>query len=455
MSRAFWFRKDLRLQDNQALTHAAALAHSDLDNSLFPLFFLPNDYHDLSPLRQHSVFASVSSLRLDLQDLVSVFAKDPLESMTSIAKTLGVTSVVATESFNKKGIAEQVSVSKELAKIGIELELVGSNYAVVPGSVRKDDGTNVRVYSPFYKRWLLELDFRPFALDVQSVNWAKVPESFDFSLPVSQSPFEVKAGEGFAKRTFARFQKRALADYSQARNRMDLAGTSQLSHALAHGEIHPRTLLAQLGNSEGEEVFRKEIAWREFYADVLFHNPETETEYYEPRFAKMRYSDPIKDAALLEAWQQGRTGFPAVDAAMRQLVTTGWMHNRARMMVASFLVKDLHFEWQVGADWFEKHLTDFDPASNAHGWQWTAGSGTDASPYYRVFNPILQGKKFDPNGDYVRRFVHELEHISGGQVHEPWLLIDGLAQGYPAPILDHATERNESLARLEEIKVRN
>jgi deoxyribodipyrimidine photo-lyase len=455
MSRIFWFRKDLRLQDNQALAHAANLANEDEDKTLYPVFFLPKGYLDQTPLLQHSVFASVQALGLDLQNRLSIFDKDPRRVMASIAMALGVTSVVATESFDKKGIAEQVLVFEALAKIGIELELVGSNYAVVPGSVRKDDGTNVRVYSPFYKRWLMELDVRPFKLDVESVLWAKTPESFDFAAPESQSPFEVKAGEAFAKRTFARFQKRALTDYSQQHNRMDLSGTSQLSHALARGEIHPRTLLAQLGHSEGEEVFRKEIAWREFYADVLFHNRDTETEYYESRFEKMRYSDPIKDATLLEAWRQGKTGYPAVDAAMRQLVTTGWMHNRARMMTASFLVKDLHFEWQVGADWFEKHLTDFDPASNAHGWQWTAGCGTDASPYYRVFNPILQGQKFDPNGDYVRKYVSELRHISGGQVHEPWLLIDGLTQGYPAPIIDHATERNESLARLEEIKIKN
>jgi deoxyribodipyrimidine photo-lyase len=137
---------------------------------------------------------------------------------------------------------------------------------------------------------------------------------------------------------------------------------------------------------------------------------------------------------------------------MRQLLETGWMHNRSRMIVASFLVKDLHLEWQRGARWFEEQLTDFDPASNSHGWQWTAGCGTDASPYYRVFNPTLQGLKFDPQGDYVRRFVPELRHLEGAQVHEPWLLIDGLAHGYPAPIVDHATERDESLRRLEEIK---
>jgi deoxyribodipyrimidine photo-lyase len=240
--------------------------------------------------------------------------------------------------------------------------------------------------------------------------------------------------------------------YDEDRNRADLSGTSHLSHALAHGEIHPRTILARIGDSKAEEVFAKEICWREFYADVLFRNPASLTEYYEPRFAQMRYDSGKEAEAKLVAWKAGRTGFPMVDAGMRQLLADGWMHNRVRMIVASFLVKDLHLEWQVGAAHFEELLTDFDPASNAHGWQWTAGSGTDASPYYRVFNPIMQGYKFDPNGDYVRKYIPELRHIEGAEVHEPWNLIDGLVHGYPAPIVDHASERVEALARLEEIK---
>jgi deoxyribodipyrimidine photo-lyase len=264
-------------------------------------------------------------------------------------------------------------------------------------------------------------------------------------------PITVRASEEFALETWRRFQARALENYSENRNRCDLSGTSHLSHALAHGEIHPRTLLAQLGDGPGAEVFRKELAWREFYADVLFHNPHTYDGYYEPRFEKMRY-DEAEGNPKLAAWQTGNTGYPIVDAAMRQLITTGWMHNRARMIVASFLVKDLHIEWQVGARWFERWLTDFDPASNSHGWQWTAGCGTDASPYYRVFNPTLQGQKFDPNGDYVRKYIPELRHIPTGAVHEPWKLIDGLNHGYPAPVVDHSAERDEALARLEEIK---
>ena len=224
--------------------------------------------------------------------------------------------------------------------------------------------------------------------------------------------------------------------------RPDLDGTSQLSGPLRFGEIHPRTLLADLGDERGHEVFRKEICWREFYADVLFHNPHTIDGYYAERFANMRYEDPGEN---FKAWCVGRTGYPFVDAAMRQLLTTGWMHNRTRMVVASFLVKDLHIEWQHGANFFMEHLVDYDPASNSHGWQWTAGCGTDASPYYRVFNPTEQAKKFDPNGDYIRKFVPELKAVPNELIHEPGL-------SYIAPIVDHKVERVEALARLEEIK---
>jgi deoxyribodipyrimidine photo-lyase len=166
----------------------------------------------------------------------------------------------------------------------------------------------------------------------------------------------------------------------------------------------------------------------------------------------MRYDKP---GAKFKAWCEGRTGYPLVDAAMRQLLQEGWMHNRTRMVVASFLVKDLHLEWQLGADFFEEHLVDFDVASNAHGWQWTAGCGTDASPYYRVFNPIEQGKKFDENGEYIRKYVKELSHLSGPEIHEPWEVIDGYLHDYPERIVDHSAERVESLARLEEIKLKS
>ncbi len=218
--------------------------------------------------------------------------------------------------------------------------------------------------------------------------------------------------------------------------------------------MHPRTLLADLdriaprrGKAAQRSLkrFQTELAWREFYADVLWHHPRTASRDYGEQLRGIAYDEP---GSLFDAWCEGRTGFPFVDAGMRQLLAEGWMHNRVRMVTASFLTKDLHVWWPHGARHFQAHLADGDLASNSHGWQWTAGTGTDAAPYFRVFNPVLQGQKFDARGDYVRRWVPELRHLDGAAAHEPWKAADGYAHGYPERILDHADERREALARL-------
>ena len=447
MTAIFWFRRDRRLQDNQALNRAA-----EESLPLLPVFVFPENLGSLTPLRQHSLIESAKALSSSLPHGLHCEVGKAATVLTSLAKELSVSKVFATKAFDTDGVTEQLAVEAALSELGIKLELVGSYYAVEPGTVRKDDKSPFRVYTPFYRRWSEQSIEPPYSLDVQSVDW--LPPTAASALPSATgvTPYQVVSGEEFALSTLQRFLKDRVFSYSEDRNRPDKNGTSKLSHALAHGEIHPRTLLNGLGAAPGQEVFRKEIAWREFYADVLFHNPRTVTDYYEPRFANMRYDSPVEFSEKLLAWKTGQTGYPIVDAAMRQLVQTGWMHNRTRMIVASFLVKDLHFEWQLGAQFFEEHLTDFDPASNAHGWQWTAGCGTDASPYYRVFNPVLQGIKFDPNGHYVKRWVPELSHLDKTSIHEPWNDISGYQHGYPPPIVDHGQERLEALARLEELK---
>jgi deoxyribodipyrimidine photo-lyase len=440
MKTIFWFRRDRRLQDNQALSFAASTSQE-----LLPAFVLPVSSTGMSELRTSSVLASVLALDKSLPRGLQVLHGEASMELGKLSQEFSFRRVVATRAFDTNGVIEQEAVRHALAVIDVELVLVGSYYAVEPGTIVKDDQTAVRVYTPFFKRWLQVFVPEPFVLDVENAPWAAASQRVALTSGVN-------AGEDLALETWAKFRASRIFDYSDHRNRPDLNGTSKLSHALAHGEVHPRTLLAALGHTEGEEVFRKEIVWREFYADVMHHHPRTYDEYYEPRFADLAYDDPKEFPEKLAAWKAGATGYPIVDAAMRQLVQSGWMHNRARMIVASFLVKDLHFEWQIGAKFFEEHLTDFDPASNSHGWQWTAGCGTDASPFYRVFNPILQGPKFDPDGDYVRKWLPELAHLPAASVHEPWNDIAGYQFGYAPPILNHSQERDEALRRLEEIK---
>ena len=261
----------------------------------------------------------------------------------------------------------------------------------------------------------------------------------------------IDAGEDAAHRAVDAFLARHVDGYADGRNRPDLDATSRLSPHLKYGTIHPRQLLHRLGDTDGPATYAKELAWRDFYADVLHHWPATVSENFDGAMDDLRWDHGKRADERFDAWCHGQTGYPIVDAGMRQLLAEGWMHNRVRMIVASFLVKDLHIDWRRGARWFMQHLYDGDLASNTHGWQWTAGTGTDAAPFFRVFNPTLQGQRFDPQGDYVRRHVPELGAIAGKAVHEPWKqegdLFSGDAASYPAPIVDHAAERDEALER--------
>ena len=439
----FWFRRDLRLSDNPALQ--AAISSSD---EIVPVFILDQKLISATGTKRLAYLAeSLRALDKSLNNNLHVMVGDQVEVLTELINRYQASEVHISEEFEPYGVKRDDRV----IAAGIKLIKTGSPYAISPGRVRKpSDGTPYRVYTPFYKAWCAH-GWRGPVSAPKEIKCA-TPTASDRNFPEWQAPAGTQifvAGEAAAHKRWKFFKENGLSNYDEARNNAGIDGTSKLSAHLKWGEIHPRTLLAELGESKAHDVFRKEIAWREFYADVLFHNPGTDKDYYAPRFANMRYDKP---GEKFKAWCEGRTGYPFVDAAMRQIVKEGWMHNRTRMVVASFLVKDLHLEWQLGADFFMEHLVDFDVASNAHGWQWTAGSGTDASPYYRVFNPIEQGKRFDTNGDYIRKYVPELAHLSADQIHEPWDFLDGYSHNYPTRIVDHATERLESLARLEEIK---
>ncbi len=451
-----WFRRDLRLSDNPAL-----LAAADAADEVVPLFVVdPVLWAPAGTARRSYLVRSLRSLDESLGDTLLLRHGDPAQHVVDVARAVGATTVHAAADFGPYGRRRDEKVSAALAEAGIAFTTTGSAYAVAPGRVTKPDGTAYRVYTPFMRAWVRHGWRTPADSADRLVRWVMPLECAGYpdeptEPAASDEPAAdvAAAGESAALQRWSDFvTSGALDRYKTDRDRPDLDATSRLSVHLKYGEIHPRTLLAALGDSPGHETFRRELAWREFYADVLWHNPQSAQQYLRPEFAAMPYdTGPDADAALL-AWQQGRTGYPLVDAGMRQLLAEGWMHNRVRMVVASFLVKDLHLEWQVGAQWFIRHLVDGDLASNAHGWQWTAGCGTDAAPYFRVFNPVTQGLTYDPKGEYVRRYVPELRHLDGAVAHEPWAAPDGYAHGYPQRIVDHAAEREEALRRYSPLK---
>lgn len=454
MSSVVWFRRDLRLHDNPAVTSAIETAQQAGDNKVVALFNIdPKVFDPASEKQKIYQNCSLSKLNESLKDNLLIKSGAPESVVVEVALKAKASSVHISEDFEPYGRARDVIVEKALAKHNIKLVRIGSPYAVSPLRVRKDDGSPYRVFTPFYKAWSAHGWRKPAQLPKRSPIWFK-PLKGD-SLPKIKSDFLVTdCGEEYALNTFENFLKKGLNGYSDDRNRPDLNGTSRLSAALRFGEIHPRTILAQLGNSQDAETFRKEICWREFYADVLAHNPKSETVSLDQRWELMGWGNGKTHKNQLEKWKLGFTGYPIVDAGMRQLLQTGWMHNRVRMIVGSFLVKDLHIHWLEGAKWFMENLIDGDIASNSHGWQWVAGCGTDAAPYFRIFNPTTQALKFDPKGDYVRTWIKELSHIKDDSVHEPWNHPEGFTNGYLAPMVDHSKERDHALAMYEKIKKR-
>ena len=438
-----WFRRDLRIND-----HPALLAAIESADQVIPLFILDKKQIDEAGEKLLAYMGqSLRALDESLGNRLHIIEGDQVTVLKELIAQHGVEEVHISAEYERYGAERDARVEAA----GIKLVRTGSPYAVTPGRVLKpSDATPYKVYTPFYKGWRTH-GYRAPAVTPKKFNVVEPTDKYrafpDFLMP--EGVHVIEAGEAAALKRFKEFTKIGLDSYDENRNFASIDGTSKMSTYLKFGEIHPRTLLENLGESKAHDTFRKEIAWREFYADVLFNNPQTDVDYYAPKFKEMRYDKPGKQ---FNAWCEGKTGYPFVDAAMRQLLVEGWMHNRTRMVVASFLVKDLHLEWQIGERFFADHLVDYDVASNAHGWQWTAGCGTDASPYYRIFNPIEQGKRFDENGDYIRKYVPELAHLSAAEIHEPWLFLDGNSKGYPERIVDHAVERNESLARLQEIK---
>ena len=452
-----WFRRDLRIEANPAFDAALGLARQTSADVL-PLFILdPTLIATSGPNRLAFLYDALGSLRSSGLPLV-VCAGSPSTVFERLSTTSDLRDVFCADEFTPFGIWRDRGIEKVLSERGAKLHRLGSPYAVNPGVVRKDDGTPFKVFTPFKRVWERSADVSASDnrwTDFASFCWADGGPGIE-PVPIPPPPAAAsvlpKASEAAAHDRLAHFLEHHLCAYDTNRNDPAVDATSRLSADLKFGLLHPSQILPMLaGAGHGADVFRSELCWREFYADVLYHRPDTVNAAFNPIMEQLVVdTGPIADERF-DAWCRGETGFPFVDAGMRQLLTEGWMHNRVRMVTASFLVKDLHLDWRRGAEWFMTHLVDGDIASNQHGWQWTAGTGTDASPYYRVFNPVTQGKKFDPTGAYVRKYVPEIAELDDSVIHEPWEAkgggLFGGASDYPAPIVDHAAERLEALAR--------
>ncbi|GGS15470.1 cryptochrome/photolyase family protein [Actinokineospora fastidiosa] len=428
-----WFRRDLRLRDHPALLAAADRGHDAL--ALFvvdPALTAPAGAARLAFLH-----GCLRALDEQLGGRLMVADGDPAVVVPRVARSVGATSVHVSADAGPYGRTRDLAVEHALSDV--EFVRTGSPYAVTPGRITKADGTSYRVFTPFSRAWAEHGWRTPAKTSASTLHWIE-PVDGGLPDPPACSARLPEPGEHAAMAAWEAFRDERLPDYAARRDRPDLDATSRMSPYLRWGCVHPRTLLADLGRRD--TAYRTELAWREFYADFLWHRPETARANVNPRFDALRHDT---DPARFTAWRRGETGYPIVDAGMRQLLAEGWMHNRVRMITASFLTKDLHLPWWWGARHFMAHLVDADLASNQHGWQWTAGSGTDAAPFYRVFNPVTQGRKFDPDGAYIRRHIPELRHHDG-DVHEP-----RNAPGYPPPIVDHAEERKVALDRYGEI----
>jgi deoxyribodipyrimidine photo-lyase len=434
-----WFRRDLRFQDHPALAKAARRG------SVVALFVIdPALMEPAGAPRRRFLIRTLSDMDRRLRELganMVVHSGQPEDIVPSVASRVGATEVHISADFGPYGAARDRRVADALGSI--PLVSTGSPYAVSPPRLSTANGNSYRVFTPFYRAWQRHGWPDPAPSDPRQVNWVAAPSD---ELPeeptLPRGMVLPRAGEKAAQDAWWRFREEDLPAYSSTRDRPDLDVTSRLSGYLHLGVLHPRTLLA--GLTPEDERFRTELAWREFYASVLWCWPQSARTNFDARMDGLWIEDGPDAGPLFEAWCEGRTGYPVIDAGMRQLMSEAWMHNRVRMLVASFLVKDLHLDWRWGARHFMQHLVDADLASNQHGWQWAAGTGTDASPYFRIFNPVTQSKRFDPDGEYIRRWVPELRTVGANHIHEPWR--SPVQLSYVDPIVDHDVERRVSLA---------
>ncbi len=459
----WWTRRDLRLADNQALAASLALAEK-----VIPVFVLDPALLNSPCAGEKRVAFLLGGLRQLDSDLrargsrLVVRRGEPLAELRTLVGETGAAGIFAEEDHTPYARGRDARVAEVLP-----LHLTAGVTVHPPGVVLNAAGAPYTVFTPFGRAWKALAPPYERLLLAAPASLPAVPDVP--ALPIPDSPtlpskVPFPPGEAEARRrldSFVDLDAAPIYCYSEGRDRLDQDGTSKLSPYLRFGMVSARQAvtraLAAAGAAssaeerKGVEVWLNELVWREFYINIVHHFPHVSGSSFRPVYDQIAWEN---DAGAFAAWCEGRTGYPVVDAAMRQLVETGWMHNRARMIVASFLVKDLLIDWRWGERFFMQHLVDGDPAANNGGWQWTAGTGTDAAPYFRIFNPILQGRKHDPDGVFVRRWLPELARVPDRYLHAPWEMPGDvqreagfvLGQGYPAPIIDHAWARQRTLS---------
>ncbi|MDJ0895103.1 MAG: deoxyribodipyrimidine photo-lyase [Alphaproteobacteria bacterium] len=471
-----WFRLDLRLTDNGAL-----LAALERGEPILPLFILddvnPGSWApgDASRWWLHHSLAALDQALAARGSALILRRGNPLGILSELIEDVGAGAVYWNRCYEPWAQHRDTEIKAALKDRGLTVQSFDGHLLREPWTIKTGAGKPYTVFTPFWKALQASGDPprpKPAPDAIPSPKRMPASDSLDAWGLLPKIPWDktIRAswtpGEEAALARLDAFLDEALGGYDDERDRPDHTGTSRLSPHLHFGEISPRTVwhrtlahVARVGDHlTGDAMsFLRELAWRDFSYNLLHHFPDLPERNLKSNFDAFPWAE---DDAGLKAWQKGRTGYPIVDAGMRELWHTGWMHNRVRMITASFLIKDLLLPWQVGEAWFWDTLVDADLASNSASWQWVAGSGADAAPYFRIFNPVLQGQKFDPDGAYVRKWVPELADLPDKFLHAPWQAPDAvlkaagitLGKTYPAPIVDHAVARNRALAAYETIK---
>ena len=465
-----WFRRSLRVEDNRALAEAVKNAEQ-----VIPVFVLDPailSHPSTGPTRTQFLFESLASLNDELKArgsrLIIRYGK-PTEELLRLARECGATSLYFGRDYEPYSRERDKKVTDELSAQGIAVHTTSDHLLTEPGDVMSQAGTPYTVFTPYKRVWWQVGQEAP----QHAPKTIKTPHDLHSEplpsiaqIPVgggnfAQSPC-VHGGEAEAIRLLEAFVASKVETYDKGREMPAAEGTSRLSAFLRMGVVSPRVVMAKVQAAKqraiserrdilGLDTFVNELAWRDFYYQILWHFPHVAGGAFRKEYDALTWDN---DEKLFAAWCEGRTGYPFVDAAQRQMNTEAWMHNRARMVTASFLTKDLLCDWRLGERYFMQKLIDGDLAPNNGGWQWAASTGTDAQPFFRIFNPVTQGEKFDPNGDYVRKYVPELARVPNKFIHQPWKLSEAeqkaigcvLGRDYPLPVVDHKVQREKALA---------